>query len=956
MNNSFLEYVAKDIINKYGTDLSRIAVVFPNKRASLFLNEHLARMVDAPIWSPSYLTISELFRSHSDLIVAEPIKLICDLHKVFTNITQTDETLDHFYGWGQLLLSDFDDIDKNMADAKKIFCNLRDIHELDDLSYLSEEQKSILKRFFSNFTDNHNTELKDRFIKLWSHFYDIYKEYNDYLSAQQLAYEGALYRQVVENEDIDFKYDTYLFIGFNMLQTVEQKLFKRLMNNNKAKFYWDFDQYFIANENNEAGYFIRKYLAEFPNEIDNNSEIYNYLRKDKNITYISAPTENIQARYVSRWLQSDNRIKDGRKTAIVLCDENLLHTVIHCIPPEVSKLNITTGYPLSLTPVSSLINILLSLQTAGLAKYKDRYNMHYVNKVLNHPYMRLISSSHALLKKQFQEHKTYYPSREFLAQDEGLSLLFSDLSSSSSTLFNARLCQWILDILKLIGNNGKDSEDQLFQESLFRAFTLMNQLYDLIEKGDLEIDTITLIHFINQLISNTSIPFHGEPAVGIQVMGVLETRNLDFDHLLILSCNEGNMPKGVNDSSFIPYVIRKAYHLTTIDHKLAIYSYYFHSMIQRAKDITILYNNSTEDGHVGEMSRFMLQLMVESNHLINKSVLQAGQLTVSRENKTIEKDVDIMAKLNAIAQLSPTAINRYIRCQLQFYYNNVAGIKEPEDNNEDEIDNRVFGNIFHKVAEIIYNRLMKGNNIVNQEDIIALLKNEKVIEQAVDKAFAEELFMSDGVDKTFDYNGVQLINRAVIISYIRQLLKIDAKHSPFSILGLEQKVQKQMVIKTNTGHKDIMIGGYIDRLDMVKDEDGRNRIRIIDYKTGKLPSMKVNSIPELFTNENMRKKHTDYFLQTIFYSLIVCHSREWNKENAQVSPALMFIQYAGADEFNPIISINNEPVYDVSKYDEEFTHHLESVLSEIFDSSIPFSPTKDKETCKNCPYRQLCIN
>ena len=249
MNNSFLEYVAKDIINKYGTDLSRIAVVFPNKRASLFLNEHLARMVDAPIWSPSYLTISELFRSHSDLIVAEPIKLICDLHKVFTNITQTDETLDHFYGWGQLLLSDFDDIDKNMADAKKIFCNLRDIHELDDLSYLTEEQKRILKRIFSNFTDNHNTELKDRFIKLWSHFYDIYKEFNDYLAAQQLAYEGALYRQVVENEDVDFKYDTYLFIGFNMLQTVEQKLFKRLMGNNKAKFYWDFDQYFIANEN-----------------------------------------------------------------------------------------------------------------------------------------------------------------------------------------------------------------------------------------------------------------------------------------------------------------------------------------------------------------------------------------------------------------------------------------------------------------------------------------------------------------------------------------------------------------------------------------------------------------------------------------------------------------------------------------------------------------------------------
>ncbi len=333
---TFLKYVARDILEKYGNNLSDIAVVFPNKRAALFLNESLARLTDHPIWSPSYITISDLFRKHSTLKVGDPIKLVCDLHKTFVACTGIDETLDHFYGWGQLLITDFDDIDKNMAEAEKLFANLSNIHELDDISYLTEEQKTLIKKFFSNFNDDHNSELKKRFLQLWSHFLDIYKQFNMRLEEQGLAYEGALYRKVVNDENIKFQHKKYLFVGFNMMQVVERKLCDRLMKEGKAHFYWDYDDYYMQN-NHEAGHYIREYLKYYPNELNDMPphdlrEIYHNFDNNKDITYISASTENIQARYVNQWLKEKKRYKYGKKVAIVLADEGLLQSVIHSLP------------------------------------------------------------------------------------------------------------------------------------------------------------------------------------------------------------------------------------------------------------------------------------------------------------------------------------------------------------------------------------------------------------------------------------------------------------------------------------------------------------------------------------------------------------------------------------------------------------------------------------------------
>ena len=948
MNKTFLEYVAEDIIGKYGTDLSRIAVVFPNKRAALFLNEHLARIAGQPVWSPAYITISDLFRQHTDLKPADPIKLICDIHKSFTKCTGIDETLDHFYGWGQLLLADFDDIDKNMADADSIFCNLKDIHELDDISYLDDEQKEMLKRFFANFSDDIESELKKRFLSLWSHFGDIYHDYNRRLTEQGIGYEGAIYRKVASEETLHLKYDKYLFVGFNLIQKVERVLFSRLMKEGKAKFYWDFDEYYMPTAraqqsasvpNNTASF--AAYLTDFPNELDNTDrDIYANMRRPKRIRFISSPTENAQARFASNWLLENGRYKAGRKTAVVMCDESILLPIMHSLPPEANKVNITSGFPLAMTPVASLVMLLFDLYTLGLRKKGTAFNPHYLKKLMAHPYARHLQEVH--LKG---------------VHSKGVHL--SQVHQEGS----AALLQHIATLVKQVGIATKQEGDALTQESVFRMFTILNRLAALADSGDLLVDNTTLRRLVSQLVGAASIPFHGEPVVGVQIMGVLETRNIDFDNVLLLSCNEGNMPKGVNDSSFIPYSIRKAHGLTTIDNKVAIYSYYFHRLLQRAGDITIAYNNSTDNGHTGEMSRFMLQLLVESGQKIDHYSLTAKNQPTPLMPKAIEKDETALSKLEEMSRLSPSAINTYIRCKLAFYYQYVAHIKEP-DSDPETIDNRMFGNIFHRAAYLIYKDITDHSPVIEKAHIQAYLSNRKLLASVVDRAFEEEECKTN--------NGLQIINREVIIEYITKLLKIDQQLCPFSILAMEEeaKVYTQLsftipsggalkggalVSSAPTKQYNLTIGGIIDRLDVVTDKQtGKRRIRVVDYKTGNKPSSAIKSIEEVFDPKNIASKHSNYFLQAILYSLIVSRSKEWNAANDPVSPALLFIKQAATNDYDPTLCIDKHPISDVTVYEEEFLTKLKETVADMYSPDAAFTPTDDRKKCELCPYRMLC--
>lgn len=918
---TFLEYVAEDILRKHGEDLAHTVIVFPNKRASLFINEHLAQLADKPIWSPAYLTISDLFRSQSPLNVADPIKQVSDLHKTFIADTGIDETLDHFYGWGQLLLTDFDDIDKNMASADHVFANLADLHELDDISYLTDEQRAIISQFFSNFTEDKNTELKERFIKLWQHLADIYHHYRQRLESQALAYEGMLYRKVVEQDNLSLEYDKYIFVGFNLLHKVEQTLFKQLKDQGKAYFYWDFDDYYM--KGHEAGYYIAQYLHDFPNELDNHSAgIYHQFETPKTIRFISAPTENIQAHYVTNWLDNPQRRADGKQTAILMCDENLLPTIIHCIPNDIEKVNITTGYPLAQTPVASLINKLTTWQIGNHAQFQRR-------AIEQHPYWKWIGNEMLDSCPQNTEHRT------------------------------TTILKWMANLLRTIAQKmqrevSQDPNiDSLRNESMFRAYTLVNRMSGLAEQGDLPIDVITLQRLLRQIIQSTTIPFHGEPAEGIQLMGILESRNLDFDHVIILSCNEGNMPKGVNDSSFIPHSLRKAYGLTTVEHKTAIYAYYFHRLLQRASDITITYNNATNDGQSKEMSRFMLQLLVEGGHPINQYYLKTGQNIAMQQPARVEKTPEVMDILmqrfkktasTHRALLTPTAINTYRTCSLKFFYRYVSKLNELEDD-EQEIDDRLFGVVFHEVAQQIYTQFTTHGTRIEKAQIEMLLKSKTTIARFVDDAFRRNLPIGAS------YNGLQLINREIVIRFIRQLLLIDLRKAPFDVYGLELNVMTDWQIDTPSLHFTTTIGGSIDRLDAIDTDTMKMRIRVVDYKASHKAAKIANDVDEIFAKTD---SHLGYYLQTFIYSLIVRNDERLNPLHLPVSPALLYIQHAAEEDYDPTLCFKTGKIIDVQTYEQAFTEQLQQLTNEIFDSNTPFTATAEEQKCQYCPYAPLC--
>lgn len=991
---TFLQYVAKDILAKHGLDgMADTAVVFPNKRASLFLNQALYAEAGRPVWSPSYFTISDFFRHHSTLTVPDQIELVFRLYNTYVSVTGNDEPLDHFFSWGQLMLADFDDLDKNLVDADKLFINLEAWQEMRDYSFLSEQQRKSLEDFFGKVATD--TALQKRFNDIWKQLGPVYRAFRDSLAKDGLAYEGMLYRDVVERGLTGLHYKHYIFVGFNLLQKVEQRLFRQLMDMGVAEFYWDYDKYYLSPEH-EAGRYIRQYLDKFPNELSperasadiDTDEVYDNFSKAKDITYASAPTEDIQARYVSAWLrQCKSRNPqfeaEANQYAIVLADERLLQNVIHCLPEEISDVNITTGYPLSASPAATLVNDLIVLRLNGLTKDGDHYRLAQVNRLLRHPYARYISDDLGALYEELNAHKTYYPSRSQLTdgRDEATALLFTKFETADGTV---PLLPWMAAILQQAGLGARESEEPLTQESIFRMYTLIHRLDGLMtvtvkdspstvtDGGRQTVSVTVLQRLLGQLTDATTIPFHGEPALGVQIMGVLETRNLDFAHVLVLSCNEGNLPRGVDDASFIPHSLRRGYEMTTIENKVAIYSYYFHSLLQRASDATLTYNNATSDGRQGEMSRFMLQYMVGqgTTQPIRRITLQSGQSVTPISRTPVEKAGTVAEKLNAVTALSPTAINRYLRCNLQFYYATICGLYEPDDNEEDEIDNATFGNIFHRTAELIYRHLSGEGHAttITSEAIDSLMKDGRhIIDGFIDQAFREKLFQVDDPSYRPRYNGLQLLNRNVIRLYILRLLRLDRRDAPFDILALEQGFYDKLTFRANGAERTINVGGQIDRLDKIS-RQGRRLIRVIDYKTGRPMTSSAPDIDEIFSPEYVDTKHTAYYLQSFLYASIIRESgmaqASVNKDNSPVAPALLFIRQASGDDYDPILRLKDKgsagrratysTVNDIADVAGDYRERLQALLGEIFDTSVPFRPTTHEERCAGCPYQNIC--
>ena len=975
---SFLQLTAQDLYARFGDKLSEVAVVFPNNRARLFFSEHLYKAAGKPVWTPAFITISDLFRGQSDLQPYDTLGVVGLLHDIYLKVSGKEESFDEFYHWGEILLSDFDDVDKNLADARQLFQNIREQAEYTDtLEHLTEEQVDSIRLFFKNFNPDCKTELKERFLENWNILYEVYTDLNDLLLVKGLAYEGMLHRRVVEKLRSDgpqgFPFSTYAFVGFNVLNECEKSLFSLLHKAGKALFYWDYDLFYLLNPRHEAGRFMRQNLEQFPNSLDKvQFNIFSTTQKD--IRFISASTENAGARFLPEWiaqLQQQNDFKP-EETAVVLCNEGLLLPVLHSVPDDIRELNVTMGFPLEQTPICNLVNQIAALHADGYLPGKTpRYNHRWVLPILQHPLIRQMSDFSDALEQKLKSQNSFRPSVEELLQGALLTTIFTPVQTPAE--LTACLLATFTQLIP-VETEDSDAYDPLGAEALFRCHNLTTRLADLLQDNLQDLSIPTFRKLLQQVLSKATIPFSGEPVRGLQIMGLLETRNLDFKNILMLSVNEGMLPKGSTDTSFIPYNLRKAFGLTTMEHKDSIFAYYFFRLLQRTTNISLVYNTATEGLNRGEMSRFMLQLLMESNHTVSRFNLTSGiELTAAR-SISIQKTPEIIDTLKKryvledSRPLSPTALNSLLECSLRFYFHYVAGLQEPDEVSED-IDGAMLGNFFHHAAEFIYTSILLRKaarpsdtkavlqainaktinaeiqagtirGIIDAADIEPWLKNVHSIEQVVDLFFRIDFFRLKDHQETPEYNGEQLVRRTIVTGFLKTLLKLDLERAPFELLGLELVVNGEI---QGTEGIAVRFGGTIDRLDK---KDGVQRI--VDYKTGGNPKTPAD-VDALFAEDADRASHV---FQIFLYASIL-----QNEANI-VCPELLYIHKAAASNFESGIWLgsqkNKQKVTDFKPFEETFKNNLNNLIINLFNNNLPFTQTPHAEKCIYCDYKNLC--
>ena len=946
----FLRLVAEDIYQRFNGELNDIAIVFPNKRAGLFFNEYLTEISGRPLWSPTYITISELFQQCSSAVLGDPILLVSKLYKEYIRHTRSDESIDSFYFWGEVLIKDFDDVDKNLADAKSLFSNLNELKSIGNATdFLDEEQKAAIRQFFVNFNPDEESELKRRFLHIWQVMGKIYNSFKEQLRNEGIAYEGMMYRDILENEEaLQLPHRQYIFIGFNALNRVESTLFDRIQKSGKALFYWDYDISYTENPSHEAGRFMRHNIKKFPNALENAN--YNNLC-DKKIDIVSATTDSIQMRYASQWIKEHSKKNKEVETAFILCDESKLESVYHIIPDNIKERNITMGFPVSHTPIFDLIKQLINLQTSGYDAQHNTFAAEYVCTILNHPYIKKTAPKARGIIKEITENRVLFPPLELFADDELLSRIFTPHNDNT---------RWLLSLGEIVHTiakstplppqkedeeNKRDADiySELFLEADLKAFTQIQRLMHILDSGELTLSQKTLGSLLLRILSSATIPFHGEPVVGMQIMGLLETRNLDFKSIIFLSANEGNLPKGGSETSFIPYNLRRAFGLTLSEHRDSIYAYNFYRLLQRAENVTIVYNGSSEGAGRNGCSRYILQLMA-NGHCGEKIALYSAQKSESHSPHKVEKSKEIIDTLRGIYDnskgegraLSPSAINCYIDCSLRFFYRYIMKLRKYEQINT-EIKGNDFGLIFHKAAELFYDKITSLNNgTIERGDLLPYLEKDALLYTFVDEAFKQEFFKSTPI-----YDGEQYMNREIIHRLLKRLVQMDIKHTPFEYVGSEQDLFFDYTVELSDGPLQLSIGGRIDRIDR---KDGV--LEIIDYKTGGEEDI-LKELTNLFTHE---RKSMGYIFQALLYSVAALEKGITKK----VLPSLIYIHHKDGTNRSDYIIKTDDGNVDVNAIHAEFKQNLHTLLQEIFDTKVPFEATDKEERCTYCDFKQIC--
>lgn len=931
----FLRQVARVFVENEYDNLSGYCFVFPNRRSLIFFQKYLGEESGRAMLSPGMMTVSDLFVSLSGLEQGDRLELMYRLYTVYTECTGSVESFDDFLYWGDVILNDFDDVDKYMADASRLFSNLSDLKELesDPESYLDRNQLEAVRSFWRNFASgNRKDGVKGEFLKVWTVLEKIYLRFRESLLADNIGYEGMIYRAVAEDREAVPDFSKVVFIGLNAPNRCERELMKRLLDRGMADFYWDCYGRMLEDKDNTASHFLKEYVKEFPSSymIEDGRDTSNLFCFEK-AELIAVPSAVGQTKVAGRILSdlfSGGQDDDALfRTAVVLPEENLLMPLLSSLPECIDKVNVTMGYPLSFTAVKSFMDMVASLQKNAVDR-NGRREFHYkdIVNLLNHPFLAGESGLGSLIRERILKGNMIHLDAESLSSLVPTDHVGTDADKSLVDLMfgyvfvaadDSTVPSYVINLLEKLGSRMSGVE----REFVYYYFTVANRLVRLA----LHVKGETFFRLLSKYAASMRIPFRGEPLAGLQIMGNLETRALDFENLIILSVNEGVYPAKSVAPSMIPYNLRKGFSLPTYELQDAIAAYYFYRLACRAKRIYLIYNTRTDGMKNGEVSRYVHQLGMHYGVGLDRRYTASGIESGSGRKTVLDKTPEMVGEMKRLfgnVAFSASSVNAYLDCSLMFYYRYVLQIKEELQPSED-VDARLFGTIFHGTMERVYRRFVNGE--VSPETLGELVDHPSVLRSEVVAVMQE--YLPDG-----KIEGANIIIREIVLRYVIKVLRTDMELGRFMYLGSESKYR----MKVDLGDTECSLVAYIDRLD--KPGDG---VRIVDYKTGNV-NMAMKEVSELFDRNN--PKRSGIMLQMLMYAMM------YRNAGGRMDTAAELSVYSLKDMFRkgPVsVMVSSEIV-------DEFEEGLKAVLAEIFNPEVPFEGTDDDSKCEYCQFRSVC--
>ncbi len=943
---SFLAHTAEYLGSQLHPDLENVLILVPNKRTGLFLEKELMRVIPSPFIMPRIIPIEEFIQQYSSLVEGEPLELNITLYKVFSKYSGMYESFDQFYYWGDMLVRDYNDIDKNMVDAAELFQLMQDIKEIDQqFQYLLPEQIDAIKKFWSSFNPPDISGVQQNFIETWKILNPVFNEFKEILIKEGKGYSGMMFREVSEkitSLELDLPYKNIAFVGFHILSRSEEKIFDFYKKNKMGVFFWDVDEYYLDYEtsrikNHEAGGFLRKYVKKYKNAILPTK----FTTSPPHLQFIEAPKNNGQAMIV-RTLLDQHKIPYNEKTAIVLPDETMLVPALQSISKENEPINITLGYNLKNSTLTGLIDHWLDI-----FKYKSGDKFYYkpIVKLLHNVYIKaLYPFESSAFEEDILKNNLIYIHEEDIAGHPFLQQFLLMNIDTSSEIIN-RIKTLLEKLYYHYFDQAENDNTGIFEtEILYKGLLSISQMEEIFKENNIQIHPDTLKKLLHKYIGSASVNFSGEPISGLQIMGLLESRNLDFENVFILNANEGILPASISSGSFIPYNLRWGFGLPTYNNNDSMYAYYIYRLLHRSKNVYFIYNNVADETVKAEPSRYIVQLQLESRLAYTEYHQKIEFTTPQTLPIVIEKNKKVMEQLSTYYTegsdnyLTPSALNTYLDCTFKFYLKYIAGIKETEDVTE-EIDASIFGNLLHNTMQLVYQLFSERTKkkTIEKEDITILVS---FVDEAIKQAMMQE-FSNPKRPKPIDLEGDYYFIFHILQKYVLNILRADESTLPKPVPVIEEKY-----VFEYSHHQKIRIGGRIDRIDNLGE-----LIKVVDYKTGKADKKnEFFSMDELFDGTSKTRK--DYIFQIFLYSYLL---QKHQYPDKKVVPELLFIRETWQKDFEAgVFDKSAGKINSIEHYSVEFKQKMDELLNEFFDPNIPYIQTSVEEKCGYCPYASIC--